>query len=150
MHGCKRIKNGPFLTATFLLLSSQPASAICTVNTTSVQFGSYDVFLAAPTQTTGTVSVSCTPTTPFTIALNGGLHGTPSQRALLKAGSNETLLYNLYTNPSYSIVWGDGTASTATVAGTSSSPIQIYGMVAGQQDVSVGIYTDSVTVTVTY
>ena len=72
----------------------------------------------------------------------------------------DTLNYNLYTTNAYSVVWGDGTGSTVTVAGsmrlTSPNPTKtnthtVYGRIPALQDAAVGSdYQDNVTVTVTY
>ena len=74
-------------------------------------------------------------------------------------GAN-TFGYNLYTTNAYSVVWGDGTGSSATVSGSmrlkNTNPSQsnthtVYGQVPGLQDVAVASnYQDNVTVTVTY
>ena len=77
----------------------------------------------------------------------------------MKSGGNP-LGYNLYTTNLYSVVWGDGSGSNATVSGTmrltSPNPSQmkthtVYGRIPALQDAAVGSdYQDNVTVTVTY
>ena len=52
--------SGKALAAMLFLLIGIPAHAACTVTTTGVSFGAYDVFTAVPRDTTGTVTVSCT------------------------------------------------------------------------------------------
>ena len=72
----------------------------------------------------------------------------------MKSGSN-ILNYNLYTTVSYTTVWGNGTASTATVTAHvtgSNSPVNttVYALIPAQQNVIAGSYTDSITATVTF
>jgi spore coat protein U-like protein len=71
----------------------------------------------------------------------------------LTSGAN-TLNYSLYTSGTYGTVWGDGTSGTAAVSGTGSGASQtftVYGRIpSGQTSVPTGVYTDTVSVTVTY
>jgi hypothetical protein len=79
--------------------------------------------------------------------------GAFATRTLLSG--SDTLNFNLYRDAAYSQVWGDGTASTYTVAGTGSglltaNTLTVYGQVPISQDKPVGTYTSTITVTVTY
>jgi spore coat protein U-like protein len=71
----------------------------------------------------------------------------------MTAGAN-LLNYNIYTTTGRTTVWGDGTAGTATLAGTGTGAAQavtVYGRVnSGQTSVPAGSYADTVAVTVTY
>src|SRR5205085_11704978 len=65
------------------------------------------------------------------------------------------LNYNMYTTPSYTIVWGDGTSGTSVEnynANQNQNQISFtdYGRVPASQFVTAGSYTDTITVTVTY
>ncbi len=64
----------------------------------------------------------------------------------------DRLNYNLYTNSSHTIVWGDGTGVTVTVSGNAATASHtVYGRIAGSQNAArLGAYTDSITVTVTF
>jgi spore coat protein U-like protein len=138
-----------FLTIMICYTSSLSMAAVCTVNTVPVNFGTYDVYSNADTLTIGQVGVNCNPAgTSFIVALNGGIFGTITQR---KQGSGANrLLYNLYTNASRSILWGDGSTNGVTVSSSGLVPLNIYGSIPARQDVSVGNYSDSVSVTVTF
>jgi spore coat protein U-like protein len=145
-------------------VAAEAMAASCSVSTPGVAFGAYDVFAASPTTSNGTIKVSCTlgaeifVRVNYTISLASGSSNTFVQRTM-KSGAN-ALGYNLYTTNAYSTVWGDGTGSTATVAGTitlsifnttGSTNTTVYGRIPALQDAAVASnYQDNVTVTVTY
>ena len=132
------------------LLVPLQSYAVCSVSTVAVNFGSYNVYTPGNALSIGQITVTCNPvTTSYTIALNGGSYGNIAQRKQ-SAGGNDTLLYNLYTDPARSILWGDGSTNGVTVTSSSQSPINVYGSIPGQQDVSVGAYSDNVSVNVTF
>jgi spore coat protein U-like protein len=139
-----------FLSIIFsVFISSVSNAAVCSVNTVAVAFGAYNVYSTSNTLTTGQVTVNCSPAgTAYTVALNGGTFGTIAQR---KQGSGlNRLLYNLYTDVSRSTLWGDGSTNGVTVSSSGMTPLNIYGSIPASQDVSVGNYSDSVSVTVTF
>lgn len=139
----------------------------CTVANVPVAFGSYNAFGGAALDTTGQISVSCTGVTvlgivtinaPYTISLSqgGGASYSPRKMSLL----SNRLNYNLYTDSARSIIWGDGTGGTSTVSGTAScsglltcvatNNHVVYGRIPASQNVPIGAYSDSITVTVNY
>jgi spore coat protein U-like protein len=71
------------------------------------------------------------------------------------AGPGPGLAYNLYTDTTYGVVWGDGNASTvivtetglgmAAAAGTSTIEGRI--LIGVAEAAGVGIYNDTVTIT---
>lgn len=141
-------------TATGTFTVQATISSACLVSATTLNFGAYNPASSSALTATSTVSVNCTSGSPYTTALNvgsgGGSFGT---RTMLNGGS--TLDFNLYRDAAYSQVWGDGTASTFTVAGTgsgllTSNNITVYGQVPISQDKPVGSYTSLITVTVSY
>jgi spore coat protein U domain-containing protein, fimbrial subunit CupE1/2/3/6 len=130
----------------------------CTVAATNVAFGNYTPTVS-PVSANGTVSVSCTKNTTFTVSLNQGTTagGTVAQR-LMTDGAGDTLQYNIYTTSGFATVWGDGTGTSVTqgAAGTGmSTPVLFttFGQLpdsAANQAVPPGTYTDTVTVSVAY
>ena len=132
----------------------------CTVGATAVAFGAYYPTAGALTANS-TVSVNCTKTTPFTVSLNKGTTtgGTIAQRLLTDGAAGDTLQYNLYKDAALSIVWGDGTGSSQTNAGTGAGmgtavTFTAYGSLPdiafNQGTQPPGLYTDTVTVSVAY
>ncbi len=142
-------------TATFAVTATLQST--CSTTATTLAFPAYVPGGGAIAQTS-TVSVKCTKNSPYTIALNGGTTtgGTVAQR-LLASGAN-TLQYNLYTTSAHTAVWGDGTGSSVTQAGTgagvaTANSLTVYGQVpdnAANQVAVPGAYTDTITVTVSY
>jgi spore coat protein U-like protein len=129
----------------------------CAVSATALAFGNYTPGLGDVTNTS-TINVNCTKTTPFTVALNGGTTagGTVAQR-LMANGAN-TLQYNLFTTGTWTTVFGDGSGTSVTQAGTgtglaSSVALTVFGQLkdnATNQAAVPGAYTDTIQVTVTY
>jgi spore coat protein U-like protein len=123
-------------------------AAKCTVSITNVTFAAYDVFKKTKTTSAGKVKVKCNVIDSYTIALSAGF-GTFTSR-VMESGSYG-LDYNLYTNSSHTIIWGDGTSGTSTVSATNlGATYTVYGMIPALQNVPVGSYSDIITVTVTY
>jgi spore coat protein U-like protein len=128
------------------------------VAATAVAFGLYSPGAASGATSNGTVTVACTTpvgaTLPdFTIALSAGTTGQFAPRRLTFGGA--TLNYNIYTSPSFVTVWGDGSGATLTQpyasgAALASTTFTAYGLVPPHQFVAAGMYTDAITVTVTY
>jgi len=131
----------------------------CSVSANALAFGNYTPGAGALTGNTA-LSVKCTKTTPFTVALNGGTTtaGTVAQRLMAAATGTDTLQYNLYTTAALTTVFGDGSGTSATVPGTgagvsTASTVNVYGQlpdnVTNQAATPVN-YSDTITVTVTY
>jgi spore coat protein U-like protein len=133
------------------------AGAACNVSATGVAFGSYDVFVPPPLDSTGTVTVTCDQAPPADIVVAIGPSGTSGAfipRQMRSASSPDRLNYNLFTDAGRSTVWGDGAAGTSTVFLKNvkkNRPVvtTIYGRIPAGQNVSVGTYSDSLTVTIT-
>jgi len=126
----------------------------CTISTTSVAFGSYDVFSGADVNTTGTVTINCgSAVRDLTVTLSKGQSGTYSNRTLVKGA--ETLAYNLFRDAACTSVWGDGTAGTQTYfnadpPNNTNVVLTIYGRITALQDVSAGAYSDTITATINW
>jgi spore coat protein U-like protein len=61
------------------------------------------------------------------------------------------LLYNLYTDATLSTVWGDGTGHSATVNATQVAGIHtVYGRIPARQNAHVGVYNDTIVITLTF
>ena len=145
------------LTALLCLLLAGEAGAACSVSATGVNFGAYDVFVATPYDSTGTVTVSCDQAPPVDVTIAIGPSGTSGgfiPRQMRSTSSPDRLNYNLFVNAGRSTVWGDGAAGTSTVflknvKKNRPAFTTIYGRIPPGQDVSVGAYSDSLTVTIT-
>lgn len=125
----------------------------CAVSAGNLAFGNYSASSGSPTDATATLSVTCTASLAYTIALDGGTTTSSVSGRAMNDGASHTLSYGLYTSGAYSTVWGDGTGGTATVPGTGTGTAQsvtVYGRIPAAQFVAAGNYSDRVTVTVNY
>jgi spore coat protein U-like protein len=131
----------------------------CSVHAAAVAFGAYTPGGGPITNAGSAVTLNCTRNTTYTVALNRGstAGGTIAQR-LMGNGANK-LEYNLYTTAALTTVWGNGTGTSVTQAGTgagmsvAATPYTLYAELpdnAANKNVPPGAYTDTVTVTVTY
>ena len=133
--------------------SSATATVVssCNVSATNINFGSIGV-LTGNTDSTGTLSIQCNSTLPYTVSLNGGLSGAadPTQRKMTFSGANT--IYGLYRDSARSLPWG-ATVGTNTASGTgngASQNLTVYGRIAAQTTPKPGTYTDTIVVTVAY
>lgn len=143
----------PRALALALLLAPPVAWPACSVDPTPVAFGAYSPFDGAPADSTGTLRVSCDAVTAgYTLLLGSGGAGSYAPRRL--DGGVHTLAYNLYVDALRTVVWGDGSAGTATVSGALALPgaveHTVYGRVPARQNVGAGSYGDVITVTIEF
>jgi len=128
--------------------------AACTVSASGVNFGSYSVYAPGAATSTATVTYNCgNHDKNIEIDLSAGSSGAFTTRTL-KQGTN-ALNYNLYTDAALTKIWGDGTGATdnytkANPANSVDVNVIIYGRVPPQQDVRVGVYTDSIVATINF
>jgi spore coat protein U-like protein len=145
------VKLSTALLACMLICASIAARAAgCTVSTSGLSFGTYDVFSPLNDDITGTISVNCASGTSYTLSLSSGF-GTYAARTMT-SGTN-LLAYNLFLDPTRLTIWGDGSAGTGTASGVgtgTNADTPVYGRIPAGQNVPVGNYSDVVTVTVTF
>lgn len=125
----------------------------CTVSSTPVSFGIYNVFSSVDLLSTGSVTLSnCIGSGTAQVSLSTGQHSTSfTTRALLNTGGSDLLDYNLYLDAALTAVWGDGTGGSNVWLTTGNSSHTVFGKIpAGQSGVSVGTYGDSVGVTINF
>lgn len=154
------------LGALLSLLGAAPACAAisCSVSSSGVAFGHYDVTQAAADDGTGTLRVTCTrqagvdpSNVSYVLGLSAGASGNYSARQM-PSGPNR-LFYNLFANAARTQVWGNCTNSTVTVPGSlrytgsqtsHTANHTIYGRVPALQSVPSGSYNDTIVVTITF
>lgn len=126
------------------------SEAQCSVSTSGVAFGTYDVLVASPLDTTGTVTFSCLLALLPKISLSTGSSGGFAPRTMKKGGVGEPLAYNLYLNAARTNIWGDGTGGTGLyqpLVVLLGATLTVYGRVPANANVSTGAYSDTVVVT---
>jgi spore coat protein U domain-containing protein, fimbrial subunit CupE1/2/3/6 len=146
---CSTIGSSHATSAAFTVSATN--ATICSVSAAPLNFPQTGVLQSAVTATT-TVTLTCTNSAPYTVALDGGLSGAtdPTQRKMTLSSAQIT--YGLYQDAARTQPWGDS-AGTNTVAGTGSGLTQsltVYGRVPAQNTPAPGTYSDTVVVTVTY
>jgi len=114
------------------------------ITVTTLAFGNYDVYAAAPLDSAGTISYSCPPPTVPAVDISAGGSGSFSPRRMQQTAGTDTLAYNVYSDAARTIVWG---ATPIAVAAGNGMTVQFYGRIFALQDVSVGAYTDTLVVT---
>ena len=141
------------LTFLYILFSVNIISAACTVSTTATSFGMYDIFSTFPTDSTGSITITCNETPPpnVTVSIGPSLNsGGFYPRKMRLTGGNDLLNYNLYTDATCTNVWGDGTSGTIVLTRKAHKnrplTLMVYGRIPTGQDVSAGSYSDILTV----
>lgn len=131
------------------------ACEISTADGATLDFGTYD-FLDSLVPATVSVSVRCTLLTPYAIGLDQGLHGSATNdRKMKHETEDEYLDYSLtcagLTGFDCLTQWGnvDGERYEGIGLGLVPEVILVTGTIAGSQNAAAGVYTDTVTATVT-
>ena len=124
------------------------AEAECSLSVVSVSFGSYDTLSLLDTDIAGSVAVSCDVETPSQVSLSAGLGSFSARR--MQSGPH-ALLYNLYLDPTRLSIWGDGSPGTSllSVSGTGGN-YTVYARIPARQNVPVGEYSDTITVSLIF
>lgn len=177
-HARRAVNRARHLALAALALCALCASPLlhatqCSISTSGLSFGTYDPLAgypaSTPTTANGSARLDCRLTgwdvlfgINVSVALSTGSSGSYMARSLRNGA--EQLRYNLYTDPTYTEVFGDGSGSTGIAqecfpgifigcaGGAASSPatIPVYGRLPGSQDVGPGSYADSLVVTVSF
>jgi spore coat protein U-like protein len=135
--------------ATSTIAATANVGMACTMSSTRLAFHS----IVTTTVGTGaaTITVNCTAGALYDVGLDYGANATGTQRRLVGVTPTNLVTYNVFTDAGYSIPWGN-IPGVDTEAGTGSGANQIltvYAQVPSQTVVS-DIYTDLITVTITY
>lgn len=112
------------------------------------------VAAAVPLNSTASLSVQCSNTTPYVVGLDAGTHagGATNFSGRKIQNGTSTIGYQLYTDTGRTMVWGNGigTSVSAGVGSGGTQSLAVYGQVADLTGAVPGTYTDLVTVTITY
>jgi spore coat protein U-like protein len=140
--------NASTATATFIVSTS--IQATCLISTTPLSFGTYTGLTLT---STSTVTVTCTNGTAYDVGLNAGTAtgATTTTRSMTGPGG-ALLSYELDSDSARTINWGNIVdTDTVEMTGTGlSQTMTVYGQVHAGQYFAPGIYSDTVTATVTY
>ncbi len=125
----------------------------CRVSSAStLDFGAHGV-LDSATDTTSAIGVTCTNSTPYTVALSAGAgSGATTTARKMTSAANDTLSYAVYRDAGRTQVWG-ANQNVDTQAATGTGAVQTftaYGRVPVQTTPAQGSFTDTVAITITY
>lgn len=137
-------------TATGTINVNATIQATCLITTGPLAFGTYTGVIA---QSTSTISVTCTNTTPYHIELNPGSTTGATVTTRQMTGPGGALLnYGLFSDAGYSVNWGqtDGTDDLSEAGTGSAQTFTVYGQVPAGQYLAPGYYSDNVTATINY
>ena len=143
-------------TATGTLRVTATLAGACAVTTRSIDFGTG---LATPIgsdiDAQGALVTTCANGVVYTLSggVGNGAGASFANRRMRRISGTELLNYSLYTTAARTTVWGDGTAGTATIAGTANGAAQtipVYARIPAGQTAPSGQYFDVITVTVTF
>lgn len=119
-------------------------NSTCAITATPIDFGQINSNTAAADKT-GTLNVTCTKATPYSI----GLKGTGAMKST-STDNTDTIAYALYNDSNTTEQWND-TDHKYSFEGTGlNQPISVLARVTGSTNVPAGNYVDTVTATVTY
>ncbi|CAE6929434.1 spore coat U domain-containing protein [Ectopseudomonas khazarica] len=110
----------------------------------------------ASTPGNGSIVLQCSPGTSVSVSLNAGLNASSVGLGRYLALGSERLRYQLYQDAARSIIWGDdsngGTRMSINFpSGGGSQTYPVYARLFSVSPMpSAGLYTDTVTVTVSY
>lgn len=139
-------------TATFQATAT--LNSACTVSADTVSFGPITPAATGTAGATGTITSTCSNNVPYTLSINGGVSTDISARTMAGAtsGNTDKLAYNLYTDATYTNVWGDGVkGKTVGLTGTGIAQTStVFGQLSLNQYLKPDTYTDNLTVTLAY
>ncbi len=131
-------------TDTNALTSTVSVASICSISSvTNLDFGTYDTTSASNDDDgVGDVTFNCTKGTAYDVYITG---------TRTMTDGTDTLNFNMYTDSGRTAAWATASPGvTGTAADNTAMTQNIYGRIDASQDVQVGTYNGSVTVTVEY
>jgi len=149
-------------TETESLEISATVAATCTILTAPVAFGAYDPTEEEDLEGTGSVTVLCTNGTAGYVTLSEGMNpdGASTAEVPLRrmAGGLDglgRLAYHLYSEETYTDVWGNTATTGFNHEGDgTSTELTVYGVIPAEQNVIAGTaataYADTVVATVEF
>ena len=126
--------------------------AACSITANALNFGNYNPVSGTPLNAATTLEITCTNGAAYEVGLSAGLGAGASVATRFMTNGGNQLAYSLYSDAARTSVWGE-TSGVNTVSGTGSGALQaltVYGQIPGGQSVPSGLYTDTVTATITY
>jgi spore coat protein U-like protein len=154
-----KLRRATLLAILAALAGPAAAAPYCTVSALNLVFPAYDSMRASPTDTVGNITVSCGGTAgdivSHSLLLTPGASPSFAVRTMRLGGT--ALNYNLFINAARTAIWGDGNGGSNIVSDSypvtpfgSIRSYAVYGRIFPRQNVPVGTYADTITVTVSF
>lgn len=115
----------------------------CAISATDIDFGQVNSGVAA-TDKTGTLNVTCTSQTPYSVGLSG------SGKMTHTTDAKSSVAYQLFKASSDTAEWNNDNNQYSATGSGSVQAIPVVAKVSGSTNVPAGNYADVVTATVTY
>ena len=125
----------------------------CAVAAMPLAFGSLNQINGSATDSQTTITVTCTPGVAYNVGLDGGSHTAAGTRQMQAALNTATIPYLVFSDAARTTSWGNtvGTDTVARTAVVTPTLLTVYGRIpANAPPVAGGLYSDLVTVTVTF
>lgn len=99
----------------------------------------------------GSIAMTCSGGTSFSISLDNGQHFAGGTRAMANAGDASILLtYSLYQNAARTLPWSNASPLSTTASGATDT-FHVYGRIpGGQSGITSGTYNDTVQVVISW
>ena len=136
-------------TATTTFQVTATVAASCTISATNLAFGNYTL---AQLDGTSTITATCTNGTTYTVGLDAGtFSGATTLTRKMTGPSAGGLAYSLYSDTSRTTNWGNASGTWVSGTGTGAAQtLTVYGRIPANQTASLGSYSDTVPVTITF
>ena len=142
-------------TATSTLNVSVSVAHSCSIDSNPMAFGTYDGNASTALAAKATIVSTCTSGAAALITMSAGASaGSGSAEAPVRrmtAGAGKYLVYQVYSDVARGTVWGNTAPTGVAFTGTGvSQTLTAYGSVPPAQLVAQGVYTDQLSITITY
>jgi len=134
------------------LAADAQGTGACNVLGAGIHCSEYNALDEGYAYMDGWITVKCDAPATVTIAIGPGASGNTVNRTMTMPGANP-LRYNLYTDPARKRLWGDGTTGamvTVEVSANEEVYVSFYGRIDPDQPTSIGGYSDSPAITLTW
>ena len=126
----------------------------CNVSASDLNFGAYASNQSGPIQGQTNIQLQCSAETAAELSLDAGTGPgrNTNRRKMEQDQGTDRLDYGLYQDPGRTLNWGDksGVDTLEVTATGAPQSVPVYGQIPGGQRVRDGVYSDTITVTVTF